>query len=217
MVVNCLQDKEIGHHSWLQGLSHLIAAKSLAFGSLTATRGSQPLFGNINSCVQQLLFVPIPLLWRSWTAGDWCVCTSVMPNMSLTFRDTLRDAVMGQLREVPFPILVSQFTLRLEIPRGYGTWLKKILKKPVQQVCVSTSKHAFLNQYGWRSSLSVRNFDHPCVIISCVSVNIYKAYGFSFKVTVKNLPLFVLHHLERVEWLPRRLSALINQPLGIIR
>lgn len=90
-----------------------------------------------------------------------------------------------------------------------------------QEACpagsVSASKHAFLNQYGWRSSLSVRNFDHPCVIISCASVNIYKAYGFSFKVTVKNLPLFVLHHLERVGWLPRRLSALINQPLGIIR
>lgn len=167
--------------------------------------------------MRQLQFAPIPLLWRSWTGGDWCVCTSVMPNMSLTFRDTLRDAVMGQLWEAPFPILVSQFTLVLEIPRGYGTWLRMILKKPVQQVCVSANKRAFLNQYGWRLSLSVRNFDHPCVIISCASVNIYKACGFSFKVMVKNLPLFILHHLKRVGWLPRRLSALINHPLGIIR
>jgi len=51
--------------------------------------------------------------------------------MSLTLRHALRDAVMGQLCEVPFLILVSQFTQGLEISRGYGTWLRMILKKPI--------------------------------------------------------------------------------------
>lgn len=65
----------------------------------------------------------------------------------------------------------------------------------------------------WVEVETLRSFNHPCVIISCASGNIYKAYGFSFKVMVKILPLFIFHHLKRVGWLPRRLSSLIKLTL----